>query len=374
MEGKRQRGASLKAAEAMKEPVAPLHMPKEKASKPPPPKLFGRACRLRSGPNDWVSGKLLGCSSNNKLLCEIELDDSEEAIAGKRTTTKVNLATQALHVLEEVAWGFEDGEAGVSVGAGPGRGDESKGEAIGSYLDDLVPIFIFMPLGPQEREAEDGHLLAQALTTGAHMWIRRESTRPLYAHMLRRRTTEKLKKAVDDALAADIALTKAASAASKSSKNKKDAVGKRLAVYWPMDDAWYTGVITLWDAKAGKHQVLYDDGVTEDLDLGAEATRVFQHEDEERMCVASVEDRSLPPPVCGRPSAQWRSPMVPRFSRACILRTSLPPQPCLLMLALAAPPPVQSAQVPELFDARQVLLLRSSGLPVARRRRRHATR
>ena len=340
MEGKRQRGASLKAAEAMKEPVAPLHMPKDKACKPPPPKLFGRICRVRSGPNDWVSGKFLGSSSSNKLMCEIELEDPEDAAAGKRTTTKVNLAMQALHVLEEVAWGFEDGEAGVSVGAGPGRGDESKGEAIGSYVDGLVPIFIFTPLGPPEREAEDGHFLAQALTTGAHMWIRRESTRPLYAHMLRRRTTERLKKAVDAALAADIALAKASSAASKSSsKNKKDAVGKRLAVYWPMDDAWYTGVITSWDGKAGKHQILYDDGVTEELDLGTEAARVFQHEDEERMCVGSAQGQT----ACRRPCAVRRVPCAVRRVPCAVCRV---PRPSSRWPSTCPNPPMNASLAP----------------------------
>ena len=37
-------------------------------------------------------------------------------------------------------------------------------------------------------------------------------------------------------------------------------VRRRLCVYWPMDDAWYTGVVVGWDPKAGQHSVLYDDG------------------------------------------------------------------------------------------------------------------
>ena len=48
-----------------------------------------------------------------------------------------------------------------------------------------------------------------------------------------------------------------------------------------MNDAWYTGVLTSWDGKASTHQVLYDDGVTETLNLQNEAVRIFNTPDEE---------------------------------------------------------------------------------------------
>ena len=70
-----------------------------------------------------------------------------------------------------------------------------------------------------------------------YVWVRREATRPLAPHMLRRRTTEKRKKPLETALQHEVGLN-----APALKSVKKSAVGKRLAVYWPMDDAWYTGV------------------------------------------------------------------------------------------------------------------------------------
>eukprot|EP00854_Cymbomonas_tetramitiformis_P007918 gene7918-9405_t len=48
------------------------------------------------------------------------------------------------------------------------------------------------------------------------------------------------------------------------------AVGRRLKVYWKLDDAWYSGMIHSLNEKTGKHKIVYDDGETENLKLSKE--------------------------------------------------------------------------------------------------------
>lgn len=48
------------------------------------------------------------------------------------------------------------------------------------------------------------------------------------------------------------------------------AVGRRVRVYWPDDDAWFTGVVKRFDPRTGMHAVWYDDGDREHLVLAAE--------------------------------------------------------------------------------------------------------
>jgi DNA mismatch repair protein MSH6 len=49
-----------------------------------------------------------------------------------------------------------------------------------------------------------------------------------------------------------------------------EVVGRRLRVYWPLDDAWYEGRVEAYDSASGKHCVKYDDGDEEQVDLGKE--------------------------------------------------------------------------------------------------------
>ncbi|KAG2634955.1 hypothetical protein PVAP13_2NG321800 [Panicum virgatum] len=49
-----------------------------------------------------------------------------------------------------------------------------------------------------------------------------------------------------------------------------EVVGRRLRVYWPLDDAWYEGRVDAYDAGSRKHRVKYDDGEEEQVDLGKE--------------------------------------------------------------------------------------------------------
>lgn len=50
-------------------------------------------------------------------------------------------------------------------------------------------------------------------------------------------------------------------------------VGKRIKVYWPLDEAWYEGSVQNFNGS--KHEVLYDDGEVEWLNLGKEAFRIL---------------------------------------------------------------------------------------------------
>ncbi|CAN6210658.1 unnamed protein product [Urochloa humidicola] len=49
-----------------------------------------------------------------------------------------------------------------------------------------------------------------------------------------------------------------------------EVVGRRLRVYWPLDDAWYEGKVEAYDAGSRRHRVKYDDGDEEQVDLGKE--------------------------------------------------------------------------------------------------------
>ena len=46
--------------------------------------------------------------------------------------------------------------------------------------------------------------------------------------------------------------------------------GVAVRVFWPLDDAWYGGVVRGYDAATERHAVLYHDGVEERLDFDAE--------------------------------------------------------------------------------------------------------
>jgi len=51
---------------------------------------------------------------------------------------------------------------------------------------------------------------------------------------------------------------------------KRSLLNHRLTVYWPDDDAWYCGSVVGFEPKEATHAVLYDDGVTESLNIAEE--------------------------------------------------------------------------------------------------------
>ncbi|KAG0462513.1 hypothetical protein HPP92_020989 [Vanilla planifolia] len=49
-----------------------------------------------------------------------------------------------------------------------------------------------------------------------------------------------------------------------------EVVGKRIRVFWPLDNAWYEGLVRSFDEASCKHSILYDDDEEELLDLKKE--------------------------------------------------------------------------------------------------------
>ena len=45
----------------------------------------------------------------------------------------------------------------------------------------------------------------------------------------------------------------------------KAAVGRRLSLYWPLDAAWYPATVHSYDKRSGKHRLLYEDGILEQV-------------------------------------------------------------------------------------------------------------
>jgi DNA mismatch repair protein MSH6 len=53
-------------------------------------------------------------------------------------------------------------------------------------------------------------------------------------------------------------------------------IGKRIKVYWPLDDAWYEGVVKSFDAVTNKHRIRYDDDEEESIDISKEKIEWLQ--------------------------------------------------------------------------------------------------
>ncbi|PIA61132.1 hypothetical protein AQUCO_00300566v1, partial [Aquilegia coerulea] len=59
---------------------------------------------------------------------------------------------------------------------------------------------------------------------------------------------------------------------------KENVVGKRIRVYWPLDDSWYEGYVKSLDDLSGKHLIQYDDAEEEVLDLNKEKIEWVEEE------------------------------------------------------------------------------------------------
>ncbi|KAL2345471.1 hypothetical protein Fmac_006756 [Flemingia macrophylla] len=64
--------------------------------------------------------------------------------------------------------------------------------------------------------------------------------------------------------------------ASPPSLYGQEIVGRRIKVYWPLDNAWYEGSVKSFDALTSKHLVRYDDDEEESLDLSKEKIELLQ--------------------------------------------------------------------------------------------------
>ena len=52
------------------------------------------------------------------------------------------------------------------------------------------------------------------------------------------------------------------------------AIGVRIEIYWPPEDIFYKGKITGFDPKACAHQIQYDNGDEETMELWKEEEQV----------------------------------------------------------------------------------------------------
>ncbi|KAK7284586.1 hypothetical protein RJT34_19335 [Clitoria ternatea] len=56
----------------------------------------------------------------------------------------------------------------------------------------------------------------------------------------------------------------------------QEVVGRRIKIYWPLDKAWYEGLVKSFDNLTSKHLVHYDDDEEESLDLSKEKIEWIQ--------------------------------------------------------------------------------------------------
>ena len=62
--------------------------------------------------------------------------------------------------------------------------------------------------------------------------------------------------------------TKAPEEPAKQKGPGAEVVGRRLKVWWPADEAWYSGGVASYDGE--RHAIQYDDGDEEAVDLSKE--------------------------------------------------------------------------------------------------------
>jgi hypothetical protein len=83
----------------------------------------------------------------------------------------------------------------------------------------------------------------------------------------------------------------------KAKDGKEDlglkVVNRRVEIFWPADQEWYSGSIQKYEGQTGKHTVLYDDSTVEELILADEKVRWLD-----------VGDQSAERPKLGATSAQ----------------------------------------------------------------------
>uniref|UniRef100_A0A0E0ES22 DNA mismatch repair protein n=1 Tax=Oryza meridionalis TaxID=40149 RepID=A0A0E0ES22_9ORYZ len=76
-------------------------------------------------------------------------------------------------------------------------------------------------------------------------------------------------------------------------QEEETAVGRRLRVYWPLDDAWYEGRVEGYDVGSRRHRVRYDDGEEEVVDLASERYEWAAAADDEEEDVTPQPARKL---------------------------------------------------------------------------------
>ena len=57
-----------------------------------------------------------------------------------------------------------------------------------------------------------------------------------------------------------------------------EAVGRQIEVFRPEQHAWYVGKVCSFDPQSGQHQIAYDDGVSEQLQLAGQIFRLVERD------------------------------------------------------------------------------------------------
>ena len=234
------------------------------------PDYIGRAVRvLEEETGKYRRLKLLRYLGSDRRSLEVQAELDPTAGAAQEKPFRLELGGPQIYVASDVVWGCPPVEDGAEDAAAAEVVDAA---AMETDPDRLVPLVLFVPLEPDDDGGlgGDGEQLAQYLDSGDHAFIDPARTRPFVAHMWRRITRAPMRKAVAAAVEHVRALWSPA-----LERGKKAFVGKRIAVYWPDDDAWYTGSIQSYDGKEGKHSVMYDDGIDEMLKLSDEVAYVL---------------------------------------------------------------------------------------------------
>lgn len=90
-------------------------------------------------------------------------------------------------------------------------------------------------------------------------------------HLKRERIAERRREEADAALAERNAPRVVAAL---KARGGAAAVGWKVRVYWPDEEAWFHGTITAFDAGSGRHSVKYDDDDEQDITLGKSSEKV----------------------------------------------------------------------------------------------------
>nr|VDD07467.1 unnamed protein product [Brassica rapa] len=70
---------------------------------------------------------------------------------------------------------------------------------------------------------------------------------------------------------------------SNKSELGEELVGKRVNIWWPLDKKFYDGVIESYNSLNKKHQVLYSDGDSEELNLKKERWEIISEQEKEEI-------------------------------------------------------------------------------------------
>eukprot|EP00899_Mesostigma_viride_P005814 jgi/Mesvir1/15233/Mv06459-RA.1 len=71
-------------------------------------------------------------------------------------------------------------------------------------------------------------------------------------------------------------------------------IGRKMQIYWPLDDIWYDGQIGTYDGSKKKHLIHYVDGESEWLDVGKERFQLYLTPGEELPHVTGGTSKPLP--------------------------------------------------------------------------------